>query len=87
MTFNWFKIFNKTEFLATGLVSRTLSLNLEGVGQKKILVTFGNLIGVAYEGVFLTLTEGGDNPFIFEGHALYIDSNNDVFIGFEINEN
>jgi len=86
MTYNWFKIFNRTDFLATGLASRTYKLNLEGVGQKDFLVTFGNLVGVTYEGIFLTLVEG-ENPFIFEGHALYIDANNDVFWGIEIDEN
>lgn len=86
MTFNWFKIFNKTEFLATGLVSRNYKLNMEGVGQKDCLVTLGNLVGLTYEGIFLTLVEG-ENPFIFEGHALYIDANNDVSLGIAIDEN
>jgi hypothetical protein len=82
--YNWFKIFNKTEFLALGLVSRTYTLNLSGIGQKDILVTFGNLIGVTYEEIFLTLTEGGNNPFEFEGHALYVNGSNDVYLGIAI---
>ena len=84
--FNWFKIFNKTQFLATGLVSRTMTLNLEGVGQRKILITLGNQLGITYEAVFLTIEDGGNNPFIFDGHAIYVDANNDVFLGIEVNE-
>lgn len=87
MLYNWYKIFNKTDFLNTGLVSRTYSLNLDGLGQKDILVTTGNVLGVTYEGTFLALTEGGKNPFAWEGLALYINGDNDVFLGFQINEN
>ena len=86
MTYNWFKIFNKTEFLATGLVSKAYSLNLENIGLKEILVTIGNYLGMTYEGVFLTLKDD-ENPFMFDGHAIYIDSNNDVFLGILVNEN
>jgi hypothetical protein len=31
-TYTWFKIFNKTEFEATGLVSRSYRVFLNGVG-------------------------------------------------------
>lgn len=86
MTFNWFKIFNKDEFLATELASKTYTLNLEGIGLKQVLVTMGNQIGVTLDGVFLTLGESDKNPFIFDGMAIYINESNDVFWGYEINE-
>jgi len=83
--YKWFKVFNKTEFLATGLVSRTYTLNLEGVGQKEILATTtGENIGVTYSGKFLLLELNARNPFSFEGHAVYLDENDDVFIGIAI---
>lgn len=79
--YNWFKIFNKTEFEATGLVSRTYKLNLEGLGQKDILVTKGNGLGLTYNNIFLLIELNTLNPFTFEGHAIYIDESNDVFLG------
>lgn len=84
MIFRWFKIFNTEEFDDTGLVSRTYTLNLEGVGQKDILVTKGEGYGITYEGVFLSLQMNGDNPFIFDGHAIYVDGADDVYLGIEV---
>jgi len=80
MTYNWFKIFNKVTFLTTGLASKTYTFNLENYGQKDILVTLGNKVGMTYEGVFLTLSEE-ENPFEFDDYAIYLDANNDVHLG------
>lgn len=83
--YKWFKIFNNTEFLATGLVSRTYTFNLETVGQKDILATnSGDNVGITYNGKFLIIGLNGNNPFSFEGHAVYLDSNNDVFLGIAV---
>lgn len=83
--YKWFKIFNKTEFVATGLVSRKYTFNLEGIGQKDILATTGGEnIGITYNGKFLIVGLNGNNPYSFEGHAVYLDANNDVFLGIAI---
>lgn len=87
MNYLWFKIFNKTDFEATGLISRKYTYILEGIGQKDILVTKGIALGLTYEGVFLSLNLLEQNPFEFEGHAIYIDANNDVFLGIEVEDN
>lgn len=79
--FTWFKIFNRTEFDALGLVSKTYTLNLEGIGQKDILVTKGISYGMLYDDVFLSLALNDLNPFEFEDRAIYIDGFNDVFLG------
>lgn len=85
MNYNWFKIFNLTEFNATGLVSRKYTLNLEGIGEKTILVTKGVAVGMTYEDVFLSLELNDKNPFEFEGHAIYVDSeSNDVYLGLPV---
>lgn len=84
MIYNWYKIFNKTEFEALGLVSKTYSLNLEDIGNKDILVTKGNYISIQYETVTLPLNLNSKNPFPFEGHAIYIDDSNDVWLGIEV---
>lgn len=81
MQYTWFKIFNRTEFNALGLVSRTYTLNLDGVGEKDILVTKGLALGMLYEGVFLSLELNDKNPFEFDDHAIYVDENDDVFLG------
>lgn len=82
--YNWFKIFNTADFDATGLVSRTYTLNLEGVGQKDILVTKGAGYGLTYEGVFLSVGLNGANPFEFEGLAAYKSTSNDVYLGIAV---
>lgn len=86
MTYLWFKIFNIDDFAALGLVSRTYTLDLEGVGQKDILVTKGVNYGLTYEGVFLSLEMSDLNPFPFDGHAIYVDSHNNVYLGIEEDE-
>jgi len=84
MIFMWYRIFNLTDFLATNLVSRTYSLELENVGIKDILVTNGNTISLTYEDVMLSLNLNEKNPFIFEGHACYLAENQDVYLGLPI---
>jgi hypothetical protein len=79
--FTWYKIFNTTEFDALGLVSKTYTYNLQGVGQKSILVTKANGYGITYEGVFLFLNLNDENPFEFDGYAIYSDANDDVHLG------
>lgn len=83
MQYTWFKIFNRTEFEALGLVSKKYTLNLEGLGQKEILVTKGNLVGMLYEGIYLALDLNG-NPFAMDDHAIYQDANNDVYLGIAV---
>lgn len=80
----WFKIFNLVEFNATGLVSRSFTYNLTGKGIKTFLVTKGNLVSITHEGIMLSIGLNEKNPFEFEGHAIYLDENDDVFWGFPI---
>jgi hypothetical protein len=86
MIYDWYKIFNLDEFIATGLRSRTYTLELEEIGQKDILVTRANLYSILYDGIFLPISLNDKNPFEFEGHAVYLDSNNDVFLGIAVDE-
>lgn len=82
MIFNWFLVFNLTEFLATQLVSKTYQLELEGIGIKDILATNGKTISVTYEAVMLSINLNGKNPFIFEGHAVFLDNaTQNVYLG------
>lgn len=86
MTYLWFKIFNTAEFDALGLVSKTYTYDLEDIGEKDFLVTKGVTYGITYEGVFLSLEMSDLNPFPFEGFALYLDEDQNVWFGIEQDE-
>ncbi len=81
--FDWYKIINIGEFNQSGLVSREVTIFLEGRGQNTFLVTRGNSIGVVVDGTFLMPNLNDRNPFIFDGKAAYVNSQDDLFIGFE----
>lgn len=84
MTYRWYFIFNKTEFEATGLVSRTYSLILDDGAEQDFLVTKSNGLGITHDGIFLLLELNTKNPFAFDGRAIYIDANENVWWGFEV---
>ncbi len=86
MTFDWYKIINRGEFEATGLVSRELELALEGIGLVTIMVTKGALYSIVYDGVMLSIGVTEENPFVFEGYAVYLDENDDIYLGVLVDE-
>lgn len=85
--FNWFLIFNRLEFDLTGLVSRKYSVTLDGIGDKDILVTRGNLLSMTYEGVMVSLDTNPPvdapftAPFIFDNLGMMQTTNGDVYLG------
>lgn len=81
MTWQYWKVINKAEFEATGLVSRELDLIMEGVGQKTVLVTKGNVFAITVDDVFLPLGVTNDNPFIIGDRAIALDENGDIYYG------
>jgi len=81
--FRWYRIFNLLEFEALGLVSKTYTFNMDVVGEKDILATKGNLVGITYEGVFLP-TGLGLNPFEMDDLAVYVDAADDVYLGIKV---
>lgn len=84
--FTWYKIFNRIEFEALGLVSRNYIFELGELGEKEILVTKGNGVCITYEGVMLMLNLNDKNPFVFDGHAIKEAENNDVYLGIEVED-
>lgn len=85
--YDWYKIFNLTEFMALNLVSRTYTLNLQDIGQKDILVTRGNLVSIVYNDVMVSLDLLDENPFEFEGFAIIKNpATQDVYLGISVNE-
>lgn len=79
----WYYIFTTTDFPAD-IISRTYTLILDGIGQREILVTRGNLWGITYDDVFLPVELNSKNAFEFEGHAVYIDDDDQVWLGIEV---
>lgn len=81
MIYNWFKIFNLSEFNSLNLISKTYTLILQDIGEKDILVTKGNRTSILYDGVYLSLDLNLRNPFKFESHAIYKDLSNNIYLG------
>lgn len=81
MTYNWFQVFNRTEFEATRLASKNFRLFFQGIGEVEILVTRGAYTSILYDGVFLPIEMQDVNPFEFDSHAIYVDLNDDVWLG------
>lgn len=79
--YDWYKIINKTEFEATGLVSREVEVIFDGLGVKTLLVTSANYFSIMFDDVMLALAVNGANPFEFESKAIYLDANQDVWVG------
>ena len=81
--FDWYPLFSLPEFEASGLVSKTAEVILEGIGSKEILVTKGNTIRITYEGIFLPVNFESRNPFERDGVAVYVDDAELVWLGIE----
>lgn len=86
MSYTAYFIFNKNEFEALDLISKTYPINLPVLGQKDVLVTNGNLLAITFEGVFLAVNINDKNPFFKDGYAVFLDEENDVYLGIEDEE-
>jgi len=78
---NWFRLFRLPNFDDLGLTSTQISVALEGYGLHDILICKGNETSILYEGVFLTINMNGKNAFRLDDNAVYLDSNDDVWLG------
>jgi hypothetical protein len=83
MMFDWYKIINKAAFDALNIPSKEYELILGELGLKTVLMGKGNYYSFLYEDVFLTHNLNDKNPFSFEGLAIYLDENNDFWLGIE----
>lgn len=81
MTFDWYRIINRTEFEASGLVSKSVNLIMGTLGRKTALVTRGNYTCVTVDGVMLSADLSGTDPFIFGNRAVYVDDAGDIWFG------
>lgn len=84
MAASYYKLFNKAEFEATGLVSKQLVVDLDDRGRVEFLISVGNTVSVTYDGELLPVGFLDANPYIKGGYAVYLDDvNGDVWFGFE----
>lgn len=84
MEYNWYKVFNETEFNALNLPSKEYTVNLDGIGERTFLVTKGNVISVVVDDKFLPIEFDDQNPWVDEGKAVFVDENDDVWIGYVV---
>lgn len=89
MIFDWWKVFNLTEFQALALVSKSYTLSLEDIGEEDFLVTKSNFTSVIFRDVMLPISLSGSNPTVKEGddgtYAVYLKpETQDVYIGIEV---
>ncbi len=82
-----YNIINLDKFNATNLPSREVTGDFGLLGQQTVLVTKGNLVSFLFNNVYLPLNLNDKNPFEFEGYAIFIDPNNDIWLGIKTGEN
>jgi hypothetical protein len=81
MIFDWYRIESLDWFLGLNIPSVTLTRELEGLGLKTVTLTSGNVVGLLYEGTYLMIEFEGRNPYEFDGHAVFVDDNRDIWLG------
>lgn len=86
MSYTGYFIFNKAEFEALALGSKTYQVNLPDLGVKDVLVTQGNVLGITFEGVYLPININDKNPYTRDGYGVELDENDDVYLGIEVPE-
>lgn len=85
MSVNWYNVGNKTEFLEKGIPQEVKTLNLEDLGKLEVVFISGFNFSVIANGEMLTPHLNGRNPFYKTQTSCYIDENNDVWVGYEVN--
>ena len=84
--YDWYEIFNLAEFNALGLESFLYTVYLEDKGLKEILVTKGNVVSVVVDNKFLPISFNNTNPWDDEGIAVYMDADENIWVGYEVEE-
>jgi hypothetical protein len=77
----WYNIFNRADFLAEELPSRTLTVTLSDIGEVNIELFVGNELSMVYDGVLLPVNFLEENPYSYGGYSVYVDGNDDVWLG------
>lgn len=83
-TYDAYKLINLDDFNDLDLTSRKLTVLLGILGEKEILVTKGNMVSILYDDVFLSVNLNDKNPFEFEDYSVFLDINNDIWLGIKV---
>lgn len=82
MSFDYYFIFNLDEFLALGLVSKTYTLDLEGVGTETFLAVHGSFNSLVFRDVLLPLDSGAQvRPGIDGTYTAVVNQSRNVYLG------
>lgn len=87
MIFRWYEIADSQDFTIQGedIYSKEYTLNLEGIGVKKILVVFGLKVSIIYEDQMLTHDVNGKNPGIYGDYAIFFGRGK-FYLGIKVDE-
>lgn len=83
MSASWYKLFNLADFLAESLVSRTLVETLNDRGEQTFEIFRGNYVSVQYADAFLPINFLDRNPYVQGNYAVWRDGNDDIWFGFQ----
>lgn len=81
MITNWIKVYNLQDFINADLVSREVDLEVPGLGATTVMLTKGIGYGIRYDDYFLPIELNGKNPYIFDNLLIYLDPNDDIWLG------
>lgn len=81
MIFDWYKIFNITEFDLLGLFSKSYTYELQDIGLKTLLVCKGVRYSILVDDIFLVVNLNDKNPYYRDGWAVQRLDNGDVYLG------
>jgi hypothetical protein len=77
----WYRLVNRQDFIDTGLPSFEAKVNLESIGETTVIVTRGVGVSLFFQDAFLPVNLNGKNPFRFGLHSVYVDQNDDLWLG------
>jgi hypothetical protein len=88
MNYDWYKIANISDLDVAEIdyPSMNYSLILEDVGLVDVMMVKGANYGLIYDDVFLSANMNGENPFAFDGYAIYQDDDDYLWLGIEVED-
>lgn len=85
--YNWFKIFNLSDFLDTELVSQKFNFSLSGVGDSEFTAVLGNVVSLIYLDECMPVNMYPEQLYQKNNYAIYRDDlTGDVWFGFLVEE-
>lgn len=85
MIFDWYLVYNLTDFDALNIHSKSIPLNTEDRGLINLIITKGQYYGVNFvdDDIFLAVGINNQNPFNLGSRSVAIDTHNNLWIGLE----